>query len=234
MDRYSSMLGRNASIVDRRSFLASTAALLVAGSTPVRARTVADVLPWRPSAASPPIPVRPGPWMFFTSDEASLVEAIVDRIIPPDERGPGGKDAGCAVFIDRQLAGPYGRSEGQYMRPPFMPGTATQGYQNSDAPGARYRAGLKALDDHLKINFAGKAFRDLAVADQDKTLSGPRDRRHQIRRGRCCTVLRFAAVHHAGGLLLRSDLWRQPRHGRVEADRLPGRALRLSRLGRAP
>ena len=110
--------------------------------------------------------------MFFTADEASLVEAIVDRIIPPDERGPGGKDAGCAVFIDRQLAGPYGRSAGLYMRPPFMPGTATQGYQKPDAPGARYRAGLKALGDHIKSNFAGKAFRDLAVADQDKTLSG--------------------------------------------------------------
>ena len=157
---------------NRRSFLISTAALLVAGSTLARARTVADVLPWQPSAASPPVPVRPGPWMFFTSDEASLVEAIVDRIIPPDERGPGGKDAGCAVFIDRQLAGPYGRSEGLCMRPPFMPGAATQGYQKADAPSARYRTGLKALGDHIKSNFAGKSFRELAVADQDKTLSG--------------------------------------------------------------
>ncbi len=33
------------------------------------------------------------------------MEAIVDRIIPPDPETPGGKDAGCAVFIDRQLKG---------------------------------------------------------------------------------------------------------------------------------
>jgi hypothetical protein len=40
--------------------------------------------------------VRPGPWLFFTADEVAIVEAAVDRLIPPDNRGPGGKDAGCA------------------------------------------------------------------------------------------------------------------------------------------
>jgi gluconate 2-dehydrogenase gamma chain len=110
--------------------------------------------------------------MFFTADEASLVEAAVDRLIPPDDRNAGGKDAGCAVFIDRQLAGPYGRSEGQYVKPPFMPGAATQGYQMPDAPAARYREGLKALADHIKSSFGGKSFADLAPADQDKVLMG--------------------------------------------------------------
>jgi hypothetical protein len=37
-----------------------------------------------------------GPWLFFTADEVAIVEAAVDRLIPPDNRGPGGKDAGCA------------------------------------------------------------------------------------------------------------------------------------------
>ena len=60
----------------------------------------------------PSVIIRPGPWMFFTADEAATVEAAVDRLIPPDNRGHGVKDAGCAVFIDRQLAGPYGRSDG--------------------------------------------------------------------------------------------------------------------------
>ena len=110
--------------------------------------------------------------MFFTSDEATLVEAAVDRLIPPDDRGPGGKDAGCAVFIDRQLAGPYGRAEGLYMRPPFMPGAPTQGYQSPDAPAARYRAGLKAVADYVKTTFSGKSFAGLAPADQDKVLAG--------------------------------------------------------------
>jgi gluconate 2-dehydrogenase gamma chain len=156
----------------RRSLLASTAALLVAGISAGRARTLTGGLPWEPGTATPPAPVRPGPWMFFTSDEALLIEAAVDRLIPPDDRGPGGKDAECAVFIDRQLAGPYGSAAGLYMKPPFMPGAATQGYQMPDAPAARYRTGLKALADYIKATFQGKSFRELAPADQDKVLAG--------------------------------------------------------------
>lgn len=110
--------------------------------------------------------------MFFTADEAALVEAAVDRIIPPDDRGPGGKDAGCAVYIDRQLAGPYGHAAGLYMSPPFMPGTATQGYQLPDTPAARYRAGLKAIAEHVKASFGGRTFPKLSPQDQDKVLSG--------------------------------------------------------------
>jgi gluconate 2-dehydrogenase gamma chain len=156
----------------RRSLLASTAALVVAGASALHARTLSGGMPWEPGAATPPTPVRPGPWMFFIADEAATIEAVVDRLIPPDDRNPGGKDAGCAVFIDRQLAGPYGHAEGLYMRPPFMPGAATQGYQSPDGPAARYRAGLKALADTISTNFAGKSFRELAPVDQDKVLSG--------------------------------------------------------------
>jgi gluconate 2-dehydrogenase gamma chain len=155
----------------RRSLLASTAALLIT-TTSARSRTISQGMPWWPGTATPPVLVRPGPWMFFTADEAALIEAAVDRLIPPDERGPGGKDAGCAVFIDRQLAGPYGRAEGLYMRPPFMPGAATQGYQRPDAPSGRYRAALKAIADYVTSAFAGKSFAGLAPQDQDKVLSG--------------------------------------------------------------
>jgi gluconate 2-dehydrogenase gamma chain len=160
------------SILSRRSLLASTAALFVVGTTAGRARVISGALPWEPNTATPPIPTRPGPWMFFTADEAASIEAMVDRLIPADDLGPGGKDTGCAVFIDRQLAGPYGRAEGLYMRPPFMPGAVTQGYQMPEAPAARYRAGLQALADYIKATFAGKSFRDLSPADQDKVLAG--------------------------------------------------------------
>jgi gluconate 2-dehydrogenase gamma chain len=156
----------------RRSLLASATAFVLAGTTVARARTLSGSLPWEAGTATPPVVVRPGPWMFFTADEAVTIEAAVDRLIPPDNRGPGGKDAGCAVFIDRQLAGPYGRAEGLYMRPPFMPGAATQGYQLPGSPAARYRTGLRALADYIKSNFAGKSFNDLAPNDQDTVLSG--------------------------------------------------------------
>jgi gluconate 2-dehydrogenase gamma chain len=129
-------------------------------------------MPWSPGTARPPAAVRPGPWTFFSADEASLVEAAVDRLIPADERGPGGKDAGCAVFIDRQLGGPYGRGDGLYMKPPFMPGIATQGYQMPDTPAAQYRGGLKALGEYVKNAFNGKSFSQLSPRDQDEVLAG--------------------------------------------------------------
>ncbi len=158
--------------MSRRSLLASTAGALLLSGASGRALTVSQGLPWAPNTASPPALVRPGPWVFFTADEAALVEAVVDRLIPPDAHSPGGKDSGCAVFIDRQLAGPYGRSAGLYMQPPFMPGAATQGYQSPNTPAARYRAGLKALGEYVKGAFGGKAFRELAPQDQDRVLTG--------------------------------------------------------------
>ena len=97
---------------------------------------------------------------------------MVERLIPSDERGPGGKDAGCAVFIDRQLAGPYGRAAGLYERPPFMPGVATQGYQGPDAPATIYRKAIKDISDYAKATFSGQTFSELEPADQDKVLSG--------------------------------------------------------------
>ncbi|HVV39695.1 MAG TPA: gluconate 2-dehydrogenase subunit 3 family protein [Nitrobacter sp.] len=156
----------------RRTFLTACTAMLMATSTAGRARTISGGPPVSPDNTSPPEQVRLGPWQFFAADEASLVEAAVDRLIPPDERGPGGKEAGCAVFIDRQLAGPYGRAAGLYTRPPFMPGAETQGYQSPDSPAARYRAGLKAIAAYVKATYSGKTFAELAAADQDKVLSG--------------------------------------------------------------
>src|SRR5271168_5405399 len=103
----------------RRVLLTSATAFVLVGTTLARARTLGGSLPWEAGTATPPVVVRPGPWMFFTADEAAVIEAAVDRLIPPDDREPGGKESGCAVFIDRQLAGPYGRSEGLYTRPPF-------------------------------------------------------------------------------------------------------------------
>ena len=93
----------NITDIKRRRLLASTAVLTAAGiGAPALARTYrGGSLPWEPDDTSPPVAVRPGPWIYFTAGEAAAVEAIVDRLIPPDESGPGGKEAGCAVFIDR-------------------------------------------------------------------------------------------------------------------------------------
>jgi gluconate 2-dehydrogenase gamma chain len=48
------------------------------------------------------------------------------------------------------LAGPYGRAEGHYTRPPFMSGTKQQGPQSADGPAATYRKALAALDRYWR------------------------------------------------------------------------------------
>ena len=102
----------------RREVLAALA-LALGGAVRAQAAEVHGGLPWMPQQTQPPEPVSPGGWRYFTADEAATVEALVDRLIPPDPEFSGGKDAGCAVFIDRQLAGPYGAAEGHYTRWPI-------------------------------------------------------------------------------------------------------------------
>jgi gluconate 2-dehydrogenase gamma chain len=125
--------------VSRRELLVTTAISLIFSTTSASALVVKGGLPWSANAGAPPTPVQPGPWVYFTAEEGAAIEALVDRLIPPDAQTPGGKDAGCAVFIDRQLAGPYGKAEGLYMRGPFADGTPQQGGQSSLTPAARYR-----------------------------------------------------------------------------------------------
>src|ERR1700745_266868 len=155
-----------------RRQLLTTAAWLVAGTALSRANEIAGQLPWYPNAGNPPAPVRPGPWQFFPLDEATAVEALADRIIPPDPQTPGGKDAGCAVFVDRQLAGPYGRQDGLYVQPPFHAGTPNQGPQSEAGPAQKYREALAALDRACQAKYAGKAFDELAESDMDTGLKG--------------------------------------------------------------
>jgi gluconate 2-dehydrogenase gamma chain len=160
--------------ITRRHLLESTAALAVGSfGPPAFGRTYrGGTLPWEPNDTSPPNLLRPGPWVYFTADEAAAVEAIVDRLIPPDGSGPGGKQAGCAVFIDRQLAGSFGDSRRLYMRPPFAEGAPSQGLQSPTVPKERYRISLATLEEYCKTTFAGKSFVALTAVQQDQVLSG--------------------------------------------------------------
>jgi gluconate 2-dehydrogenase gamma chain len=160
--------------IRRRDLLTGTALVLV-GDRLAGAEALTSKIPWRPDAGTPPTPFKPGPWEFFTPPEAAAVEALVDRIIPPDPQTPGGKDAGCAVFIDRQLAGGYGHHEGLYNLGPFEKGTPGQGPQSAKAPAETYRAALKALDDYCRSQSGanhGKAFAELTSQQQDEILHG--------------------------------------------------------------
>jgi gluconate 2-dehydrogenase gamma chain len=155
----------------RRELLVG-AACLTLGLSKAHGTIIVDHLPWTPNAGNAPTAALPGPWIFFTGEEGRAIEALADCIIPPDPQTPGGKDSGSAIFIDRQLAGPYGRQDGLYVRPPFMKGTKSQGNQSEKGPAQDYRDGLAALDLACKAKFTGKAFADLSDQDKDAALKG--------------------------------------------------------------
>jgi gluconate 2-dehydrogenase gamma chain len=159
----------------RRALLESTAFVLLSAPIAGHAAMISGGLPWTPGKADPPEAVEPGRWRYFTPREAAIVEALVDRLIPPDSETPGGKDAGCAVFIDRQLAGPYGSFEGFYMRGPFQDGTKQQGPQSPLTPAQHYRQGLAALDRHTRAAFKGATFTELSDAQKDQVIKGLED-----------------------------------------------------------
>jgi gluconate 2-dehydrogenase gamma chain len=155
----------------RRELLAGAAYFALTASRS-SATVIFDHLPWTPNAGNPPSAAQLGAWLFFTGDEGRTIEALADRIIPPDSETPGGKDSGCAVFLDRQLAGPYGRQDGLYVRPPFMKGARNQGPQSEMGPAQQYREALAALDRSCRAQLGGRAFFELPDTEKDRVLMG--------------------------------------------------------------
>ena len=156
----------------RRHLLAGTSSVLALFSVTAHARTYGGGtgLPWEPNGGEPPLPINPQGWLLFTPAEARMVEGIADRMIPADTLSIGGKEAGCAVFVDRQLAGWFGQSTRLYMRPPFMNGLPTQGLQSPNNPILQYRTGLAALEAIAKKQFSNRSFTDLKPDEQDSLL----------------------------------------------------------------
>jgi gluconate 2-dehydrogenase gamma chain len=136
-----------------------------------RAAVVKSGMPFTQDEAFPP-KLGPGKWYYFTEAEGAAIEALVDRLIPADADTPGGKDMGCAVYIDRQLAGPFGSSEGFYMSGPFQKGTKQQGPQTAMTPAKSYRQALADLDKYCRDTFAGMAFVQLKDEQKDQVIQG--------------------------------------------------------------
>src|SRR6059036_2338781 len=82
----------------------------------------------------------------LTAAESDTLEAIVARLIPTDENGPGAAEARAAHYIDRALTGPLASSR------------------------AAYSAGLAAVDAYARAS-KGAPFAELSAKDQDSILS---------------------------------------------------------------
>jgi gluconate 2-dehydrogenase gamma chain len=132
------------------------------------ARTIKGI-PWTPGA--PQLAPRGfDAARFFTDAERRCVDAIVARLIPSDDRGPGAREANVVGFIDNQLAGFYGRGQRWYMQGPFPEGGDTQDYQSEHAPAQLYRNAIAALDEHCRQTANGRRFAELPENEQDDLL----------------------------------------------------------------
>ena len=97
----------------RRAFLtAGAAATALPVATAAAAMLGGQDVPWKEGLTNgPPAVDNVTGWVWFTDAEAAFITAAVARLIPADELGPGAVEAGVPTFIDRQLAGDYGRGE---------------------------------------------------------------------------------------------------------------------------
>ena len=154
---------------------------IIAGSVLLGAATAADGaaareykgdVPWQPREADAPEAVHGTSYQFFTPEEARFVEAATARLIPRDELGGGAIEAGVPFFIDRQLAGEFGRAQSWYMQGPWAEGDPNQGFQSRMAPAAMYRAAIREIDAYCRSSFGNRNFAALSADEQDKVLHG--------------------------------------------------------------
>lgn len=166
---------RDSAFAHRREFLklvgVSAAATTLPFSGTVSAEDTATVIPegHHTDAAAAPSTDRHS-YRFFNTAEAAFVEAAVDTLIPSDSVGPGALELGVADYIDRQMAGSYGRGHRLYLQGPFGEGTPQQGYQLSMTPAELLRAGIADVAAHVLERFH-KAFDALSPEDRIRVLA---------------------------------------------------------------
>jgi gluconate 2-dehydrogenase gamma chain len=165
--------------IDRRKFLLGGVAAGVAGVSSAAIHdgelgapphTYRGAVPYQDGSADAPPESSGSGYTYFTPAEVTFIEAAVGRLIPDDPVGPGGVEANVPFFLDRQLAGPFGRGDHYYLGGPWPKGAPEQGYQSRFSPAQLYRAAITAIDQYVGANFGGVTFAKLAAPDQDKVL----------------------------------------------------------------
>jgi gluconate 2-dehydrogenase gamma chain len=125
---------------------AAASAVGVAAEPGVAPPTSPNPVP-NPETTQPAGSATPGRVVYehLSADEAELLEAIADQLIPADDLGPGALAAGAVVYIDRALGGAL-----------------------SDSREA-YRGGLAAFERYCRAS-RGAPFRELSHVDQVSAL----------------------------------------------------------------
>jgi gluconate 2-dehydrogenase gamma chain len=107
---------------------------------------------------------------YFRPSEWEFVLAAVSRLIPAEDAGPGGIEAGVPEFIDRQMELPYGHGAFFYLEGPFHPESpAALGYQLRYTAREIYRLGIEDANAIARQTH-GTDFARLAPTLQDPFL----------------------------------------------------------------
>ena len=132
--------------ISRRDLLKRTlGAAAAAGSSGVVTQAVHDRAEVGPEGPGLQSASHREPLENLTAAESDILDAVVARLIPSDEHGPGATEARAAHYIDRALGGALASS-----RQP-------------------YTAGLAALDRYARSS-RGAPFIQLSPTDQDSVL----------------------------------------------------------------
>jgi gluconate 2-dehydrogenase gamma chain len=155
------------------------------------APAVEPTLAQTPAAQTPAATPRREALETLTAAEGETLEAIVARLIPSDENGPGAAEARAAHYIDRALTGPLRTSR------------------------TTYADGLAALDAYAQSK-KGAPFAKLPAGDQDAMLT---DLEKNVATGftpNAATFFNLVRTH----TILRSLLRRQRQLRRLGSHRL--------------
>ena len=150
----------------RRDFLKGTVGGVVAAGAGLPAAAQGQ-----PASVAPPNAAAAPAYAFLNFDEAAFVEALVDHMVPADELTPKGTDIGINIYVDRALAGSWGKGDRLYMQGPWKTGLPSQGYQLPLTPADLYRAGIAATNAYCRKTY-GKTFDKLGEAQREEVLLG--------------------------------------------------------------
>ena len=158
----------------RRGFLKRVAA--ATGSIPLAHGLVGSAAVGAiagPVHAAPATRLPSGDVAGYTSlspEEAAFTEAMVNVMCPADSFTPNGVDCGLAIYIDRQLAGSFGKGAKRYLRGPWAQGKPQHGYQLPLTPEQYFKAGLARVNQASTLR-NGRSFDQLTPAQANAFLA---------------------------------------------------------------
>jgi len=154
---------------DRRAFLKGAVAGGAAAATVSLPRPAEAQGAPAPGSQGSPAPANI--YAYLNPDEAAFVEALVDHMVPADPLTPKGTDLGLNTYIDRALAGGWGKGDRLYMQGPWKQGVPSQGYQLPLTPSDIYRAGIAAANAFC-VKTYGKSFDKIGESQRQEFLLG--------------------------------------------------------------